>query len=416
MDCTIISIGTELSLGLVLDTNSKYIADSLYSLGIEVKYIHTLRDDQEEISNIVKFSLNQTELIVISGGLGPTDDDLTRKGVADALGLKLTRDKGLDETSLKFIRKIKAESVKERLLRQSFIPEGSLSFKPRVGSASGFGIEHKGRWVFCIPGVPREMEDMLENNVIPKIKEIKSRNKEKISIKKEILMTTDISETEIENSIKDLLMGAGKKNVKIGITAEPGLIKIILISVNHGKYLKEIEKEICKRLGNKVYGKNRVGIGYHLREAIKSVKQPITICTAESITGGLISDMITAIPGSSDYFLGGIVSYSNYAKTKLLDVTETIIANKGAVSKEVCLEMAKGAKKQFGSDFSLAVTGYAGPEGEKVGLAYCCILYPDNSHELFEKKFVGTRKDIKFRTAQFIINRLRIRLKENFRL
>ncbi len=417
MDCTIISIGTELSLGLVLDTNSQYIADALYSLGIEVKYIHTLRDNKEEISNTVRFSLSQTDLIVISGGLGPTDDDITRVAVAEALGTKLIRDKSLDETSLKFIKKIKTEVIKNRLLRQSYVLKGSYSFKPRVGSASGFGKEYNGKWVFCIPGVPREMKDMFNKDVIPKIKEIRKNNNKKISIKKHILMTTDISETEIETRIRDLLIEAEKTNIKIGITANPGLIKVILISMSdNDKNLGKIEKEIKNRLGDNVYGKNNPEIGYHLKKIIKLANKKITISTAESITGGLIGNMITAVPGSSEYFLGGLISYSNDAKIKLLDIDKKIIKNHGAVSKQTCLEMAKGSKEKFSSGFALSATGYAGPEGEDVGLVYCCVLCPDNSYEIFEKKFVGIRGDIKFRTSQFILNRLMIAIRRGFGL
>ena len=418
MNLSIISIGTELTLGLILNENSRYIAERITDLGIECKYMYTVSDNSDEISNTLRQSLKYSDLIIISGGLGPTDDDVTRSAVASALNLKLIRDRNLDSTSLKFVRKPKSKRITERLLRQSYIPAGSFPIKPELGSASGFRIELDGRkYIFCIPGVPKEMRSMFEKEVVPFLKRRLTNKDLKgnvFKIRKSTLLTTDISETEIEEKIKEIAGEARNIGVQIGITADPGLTKIILVAqstdiVEAGRNLKRIEEKISGKLGNYFYGKDDTLISDNLKEAIARIRGNLTISIAESITGGLISSIVTDTPGSSKFFLGSIVSYSDYSKIKLLDIDKSVLKRYGAVSREVCLNMARKVREIFDSDYSLSVTGYAGPEAEsgRVGLVYCCILGPSGYEKVFEKNFPGTRYEIKFRTAQFILNELR---------
>lgn len=419
MDCSIISIGTELSLGLILNRNSKYIAERMTGLGIECRYMFTVSDKAGDISKILKQSLKYSNLLIISGGLGPTDDDITRSAVASVLNLKLVRDRSLDRTSLKFIRNKKSKEITERLLRQSYIPENSIPVKPRVGSASGFVVYPDNRKIIiCVPGVPKEARSMFECDIVPILKDIIKKRKIKTgksNLRKSTLLTTDISETEIEEKIKDVVGKAKKLDVKVGITADPGLIKIIITTKSEDagkadKNLKIIEDEICSKLGSYYYGKNNTLISDNLKEAITKMGDDFTICTAESITGGLISSIITDTPGSSKYFLGGIVSYSNYSKKKLLNIKKSDLEGHGTVSSETCIDMARNAKEIFKSDYAVSVTGFAGPEAEnrKLGLVYCCILGPGGYKKVFEKRFPGTRQEIKFRTTQFVLNELRM--------
>ena len=418
MNCSIISIGTELNLGLILNRNSKYIAEKMTDLGIECRFMFTVGDKTDDISKVLKQSLENSDLIIISGGLGPTDDDITREAVASVLNLKLIRNKSLDQSSLKFIKRTKNKKIHQRLLRQSFIPENSFPIKPRVGSASGFGIQlDDGKIIFCLPGVPKEVRSMFDCDVIPFLKNIiKKRHIEtdRLKLRKTTLLTTDISETEIEEKIKNVVSKADKIGVKICITADPGLIKIIIVaksadSREADKKLKIVEDEICIKLGNYFYGKNNTLISENLKEAIAKMGDSLTVCTAESITGGLISSIITDTPGSSKFFLGGIVSYSDYSKIKLLDIDKDVLKKQGAVSRVVCINMARKAKEIFKSDYAISVTGFAGPEAEdrKLGLVYCCVLGPDDYEKVFKKRFLGSRQEIKFRTTQFVLNEIR---------
>jgi nicotinamide-nucleotide amidase len=419
INCSILTIGTELTLGLILNQNSQYIAERIAELGLECSLVMTVGDRSEDIENGLKYALSHSNSVIISGGLGPTDDDLTRNAVAGALGLKLVKNDKLDNTSLRFVRKKKTPEIRKRLLRQSYIPEGSIPIVPLLGSASGFRVELKPdeKYVFCIPGVPKEMKSMMDNDVLPFLSEMinnKQINKKLAGIRKSTLLTTDISETEIEEKIKDITIQAGNLGIDIGITASPGLIKIILISRSSDdktaeKNLKEIEGKISSKIGSALYGKNESLISDNLKDAISKTGKDITISTAESITGGLISSIITDTPGSSNFFRGGIISYSNFAKENILKINREIIERNGAVSPAVCLAMAEEAKRIFRSDYALSVTGYAGPdyEDDRLGQVYCSILGPDGFKVVYERKFLGSRTEIKFRTTQFVLNKLR---------
>jgi competence/damage-inducible protein CinA C-terminal domain len=428
---SILSIGTELNLGLILNTNSKYIAETLTELGLENNYMLTVRDDIRDISNALKICIKNSDIVIISGGLGPTDDDVTREAVADFLSEKLIRLEELDKTSLKFLKFIKNDEIIQNLKRQSFIPESCIPIRPRVGSASGFIVDKDEKLIFSIPGVPREMKDMFDHDVISYIKNyLKARGYGKaqdsvneagtsknLFTKKTVLLSTDISESQMEFSIRDIKPHAKDLNVEIGVTANPGLIKIMLIARSASakkceKNLKVIEAMIREVIGEHIYWKGDGAIGDSIGKAIKDSGRSITLATAESITGGLISSLITDTPGSSEYFKGSIVSYSIFSKSDILGVNKETIDEEGAVSSKVCLEMAKRAKTIFNSDFSISATGIAGPtspqEGKVIGMVYAGIAGPDNYSAIYEKQFIGTRADIKFRTAQFILNRLRL--------
>jgi nicotinamide-nucleotide amidase len=424
MICSIISIGTELNLGLILDVNSKYIAERVTDLGIECRYMFTVSDSVNDISDALVRSLECSDMVIINGGLGPTDDDVTKKAVASSLGLNLVRDKSLDNYSMRFVRDRKEKDIIKRLLRQSYLPEKSFPIKPRLGSASGFRIETEdGKFIICMPGVPKEMRSMFEEDVAAFLKDIIKRdalNRTGIKIRKSILLTTDISEAEVEERIKEIIGPAEKINIQIGITAEPGLIKIILVAkaaddVIADRNLKKIEKKISDRLGNYFYGKDNSLISDNLKKAISKAKDKLTISVAESMTGGLISSIITDTPGSSEFFSGGVVSYSVSSKVNLLGIKRNDIEKYGVVSEEICIEMAKKVKDIFGSDYSLSVTGFAGPGSEiiKAGLVFCGIIGPDGYEKVFKKVFPGSRVEIKFRTAQFILNELRLAIIES---
>lgn len=423
MKAAIICIGTELNLGLVLNTNATYISEKLAENGIECNLIVTIEDNELDISNALNYSINQSDLIIISGGLGPTDDDITRKAVSNTLGVKLYKDDNLDFTSLRFIKKVLTEELKSRLLRQSYIPEGSVPIVPEIGSASGFIINFKNKWIFSIPGVPKEMKDMFDNKVLPELIDLSFKSsKDNLKIKRKILLTTGISESEIEEHIKEIYVECETLGVKIGITATPGLIKLIVISKSasdeiNNKNIEIISEKIREKINGFIYGENEDKVAESLKKSILACEKKITISTAESVTGGLISSMISDVPGSSQYFNGGIISYSNESKVNLLGVDREDIKKYGAVSREVCIKMALSSKKIFNSDYSISVTGFAGPtvneKGKDIGIVYSCIAKPDGEIKIFENKFIGTRTEIKFRISQFVLNMLRKEIENN---
>ncbi len=433
MKFSIVSIGTELNLGLILNTNSKYITEMLTELGLECNYMVTVRDNFDDIENALRKAINHSEIIIISGGLGPTDDDLTRSAVARTLNKDLVKVESLDETSLRFLKWLKNKNIEETLKRQSFIPEGSIPIIPRIGSASGFIIKlgpdydkeavGSNKWIFSIPGVPKEMKDMLDNDVIPFLKRIIDESGhagdkiEQKFLKKKILLTTDISESEMEFRMKEAKQLAKDLDVEIGVTANPGFIKIMLLTRSNDEKkcdnnLKLIEKKIREVIGDNIYGIGNDIMADGIREAINKKGKKITISVAESVTGGLVSSLLTDAGGSSEFFNGSIVSYSTGAKEEVLNISDDLIAKKGAVSHDVCLKMAQNVKRLFHSDFAVGTTGIAGPgspeKDKKVGLVYCSLVGPDGLSEVYEKNFIGTRTEIKFRAAQFILNKLRL--------
>lgn len=425
MKSAIICIGTELNLGLILNTNATYISEKLAENGIECNLIITIKDDEKDISDALNYSLSQSDLIIISGGLGPTDDDITRKAVSKTLGLKLYKDDSLDETSLRFIKRVLTDELKNRLLRQSFIPEGSNPIIPNIGSASGFiiSLKNKNKWIFSVPGVPKEMKDMFDNAVLPElIKLFDENSRNNFKIKRKILLTTGLSESEIEENIKDIYVEGCKLGVKIGITASPGLIKIIIVSKSPSNEINDKNTEIIsgrirEKINGFIYGENEDLVAEALKKSILGYGEKITISTAESLTGGLISSMISDVSGSSEYFSGGIISYSSYSKIKLLDVKESDLEKYGAVSRQVCMQMAMSSKKIFNSDYGISVTGFAGPTvnepGKEIGLVYSCIAKPNGDAKIYESRFMGTRTEIKFRVCQFILNMLRTEIENN---
>ncbi|MHB8276237.1 MAG: CinA family nicotinamide mononucleotide deamidase-related protein [Candidatus Humimicrobiaceae bacterium] len=425
MKSAIICIGTELNLGLILNTNATYISEKLAENGIECNLIITIKDDEKDISDALNYSLSQSDLIIISGGLGPTDDDITRKAVSKTLGLKLYKDDSLDETSLRFIKRVLTDELKNRLLRQSFIPEGSNPIIPNIGSASGFiiSLKNKNKWIFSVPGVPKEMKDMFDNAVLPELIKLSDENsRNNFKIKRKILLTTGLSESEIEENIKDIYVEGCKLGVKIGITASPGLIKIIIVSKSPSNEINDKNTEIIsgrirEKINGFIYGENEDLVAEALKKSILGYGEKITISTAESLTGGLISSMISDVSGSSEYFSGGIISYSSYSKIKLLDVKESDLEKYGAVSRQVCMQMAMSSKKIFNSDYGISVTGFAGPTvnepGKEIGLVYSCIAKPNGDAKIYESRFMGTRTEIKFRVCQFILNMLRTEIENN---
>ena len=424
MKTSIICIGSEINLGLITNTNATYIAQKLSEIGIESNIIISVKDLKDDIKNAIDFCMDHSDIIVLSGGLGPTEDDITREAVAEVFDLKLIKNDFLDNTSLRFIRKDINNKLRKKLLKQSYIPESSQPITPNIGSASGFEIflGKKNKWLFSIPGVPKEMKDMIDNNVIKRIMDIlESRKENNEKILKKVLLTTGISESEIEEKISDIYGIAAKLDVEIGITASPGIIRLIIVSKSLSdeaniENVSKIRSMLVERLDEFFYGEENMLISESLRDTLLKSKKKLSISAAESMTGGLISQMITDVPGSSQYFKGSIISYSDFSKIKLLGIEEKILKKYGAVSAQVCRKMALNAKNIFNSDYSVSISGFAGPEADNInniGLTFIAIAMPDESIKVFKLKFIGTRAEIKYRASQFALNKLRLQIQKS---
>ena len=412
MKAEIISTGTELLLGQILNTNSQYLSEKMSSLGIDLYFHSTVGDNKARLKGQLNISLDRSDLIIITGGLGPTLDDLTKETVADTLGVEMF----LHQESLieieKFFKQIGKEMPRNNK-KQALFPKGSLIVPNVWGTAPGAIIEHKGKIVIILPGPPKEMQPMFEATVEPWLKTKTSKEHGQFLVSK-VLRLYGLGESAVEEAIQDLiekqanptiapLYKGGEINLRITAKASN------LDEIN--RLLAKTEVEIRSRLQDYIFGVDDQSLGKVVGQLLST--QNKTISLAESCTGGLISSNLTDVPGSSAYFMYGLVTYSNEAKTGILGVKEKTLNDFGAVSSQIAKEMAEGVKKIGPTDIGVAVTGIAGPDGgtpeKPVGLVYIA-LADENGCSVTKNQFAGDREAVKVLTANAALNMMRKRL------
>ena len=382
----LMAVGTELLLGQLNDTNTVFVAQSLASAGIDVYGTHAIGDNRGRISGAMRAALERVDGIITTGGLGPTVDDVTKEAVADALDLDLE----LHEPSLKQMQDFFAQmgrEMRENNRKQAYVPRGSLVLENPRGTAPGFvAFGSHGKFIACMPGVPREMRPMLTDVLIPFLRE---RYGIVDAIYTRVLHTVNLGESEIDHRIDDLFRAG--ENPKIAVLAHEGLCDVkIMAKAQSAEQAQEIiapiEVQVRERLNGFVFGADHASLASVVHDLLQTGGN--TIAVAESCTGGRISAALTAVPGSSRSFLGGIVAYDNAVKRAELGVNEQTLERFGAVSEETAKEMATGARVRLGTSYALATTGIAGPDGgtdeKPVGLVWFAI---DAGGELHSYKF-----------------------------
>jgi len=406
----IISTGTEILLGKTLNTSAFYLTGQLTGLGVEVRYHTTVGDHRERLYNAVQEALSRSNMVVLTGGLGPTADDLTKEIIAKAFNVKMN----LDIDSLNSLKDFyQNKEIPPESLKQAYFPEGSIVLPNDFGTAPGVILEKDGKICIVLPGPPTELKHMFEKYALPKLQAILQNNGQKMFVK--VLKVFGLTESELERELDDFR----QKDVLSITLLDKHTYMDLRLTVREtdekkaNEILAEAESAIRERLGNKVFGvdeeSHSLVVGRLLRQ------RQLTLATAESCTGGLLGGAITAEAGSSDYYLGGVISYANEVKQNLIDVNETSLQSHGAVSELVAKEMAEGVRKRFGSDIGLATTGIAGPGGgtttKPVGLVYIALAH--RKGVLVEKKqFSGNRQLIRNMTVESALNMLRIFLME----
>lgn len=410
MKAEIIATGTELLLGQTLNTSAHYLTGKLSSLGIEVDYHITVGDNAERIEVSLRQALGRSELVVTTGGLGPTVDDLTKELAAKVLGLEME----LDQASLKHVEDffaLRKAAMPESNRKQAYFPKGAMILPNPVGTAPGAIITKDGKTVVILPGPPFEMQPMFENHVQRELERIVGPDAERMNVR--VLKIFGMGESAIEEVIADLM---NKPNPTMALLAKRAEMHVRLVARSGDakearQILDRAEVEIRSRLGDKVFGRDEesmIGlVGKTLRE------RGLTVATAESCTGGLVGAALTQEPGSSDFYLGGVVSYDNAVKEKMLGVGQQSLEENGAVSPEVAKEMAAGARARLGTDLALATTGIAGPDGgsdaKPVGLVYIGLATPQGI-EAKKFQFYGGRDSVRALTVQAALNWLRLYL------
>lgn len=392
MRIEIISIGDELRLGEIADTNAQYIGARLSAHGIELARTVLVGDDREEIASAFREALSRADVVLATGGIGPTEDDLTREGLADALGAELVE---LPEAREMIARRKKDQPLSEMDLRQARAPRwdtgrADLIPNPR-GSAPGLRAELRGSLVFVMPGVPHEMKGMFEEAVLPDVLARAPAGGRAVRH----LIVFGVREAEIAARVKGL---DAEHSVRIGTCATDGVITVrVLACADTDESASEradaAAGEISRRLGEGVVAEGDRSIAAVV--AAEAMEGNVTLAVAESCTGGMIAERLVAVPGVSSVLLEGVVAYSNGAKVRRLGVPAELLQEKGAVSREVALAMAEGARRASGADVSVAVTGVAGPGGgmdeKPVGLVYFAAssgLGSEVFSEVIERRFI----------------------------
>jgi len=408
---SIVTVGNEILSGYVVNTNTAYLAGKLLETGVCVVSEHTAGDEEEAIIKALRLAADEADLIIVTGGLGPTEDDLTREALARFLETELELDKKLLQ-KIEGIFRGRGISMSANNKRQAFIPKGATAIANIIGTAAGIRAEWKGKIIFVMPGVPYEMKLMFEKSILPEIKKIQDK-KGGVKVIRKINCFGE-GESKIAEMLGDL--GSRERNPQINYTVDCGTVTIHITTTGRDrKEAEELadkdEKNITKRLGKLIFSKGDLSLEEVVGELL--VQKGKTIATAESCTGGLLAKMITDAAGASRYFLQGWVTYSNSAKIKELGVEADIIERNGAISEETAAAMAKGARQKSGADYTIAITGIAGPEGgseqKPVGLVFISV---DSEGGTDTKKFVfrGDRASIRKRAAKTALNLLRLKL------
>ncbi|MBX9852532.1 MAG: competence/damage-inducible protein A [Cytophagaceae bacterium] len=408
----IITIGDEILFGHITDTNSQWISDELSKAGVRIIQKTSVGDDARRIREALSEAEQRVQIILITGGLGPTNDDITKKTLAGYFNSPLILNKQALEDVTAFFKK-KGKELSDLNKTQALLPEACIYIRNEMGTAPGMWFDKKDKVIVSMPGVPFEMKAMTTGRIIPMLKE---KFNPAFIVHKEV-KTVGIGESYLSEKIKDWEEKL-PSYIKLAYLPSYGEVKLRLTASGKDqvRLKKEIEEQINllqKIAGNYIYGYDQDTLPKVVGEMLR--EQKITIATAESCTGGLISYFITSIPGSSDYFHGGLVAYSNEIKQNILGVKPETLNQFGAVSEETVKEMAEGAKTKFHTGIGLASSGIAGPGGgtseKPVGTVWLALA--DNKKTIAKKLSLGNDREINMRLAAVaVLNLLRETLTE----
>lgn len=387
MNVELLSVGTELLLGEILNTNAKYLSEELSVMGLNVYYQTTVGDNPDRLKKAVETAFSRADMIIVTGGLGPTQDDITKEVIAEYMGFTLEFDEDSFENMKEYFAKNR-RNMPHSNKKQAMMPKGGIILKNTCGTAPGCILEKDGKTAVILPGPPSEMKAMFEE-----AKKYIS-GKEKIYTKN--IRVFGIGESIVAEMLDDLISRGGKLTVApYALTGEVRLR--IAVKTNNEKeaeeILKTITEEIKNRLGDVVYNCNDDSLPKTVVDLLR--EKNLTISAAESCTGGSFAKMITDISGASSILNESYVTYAPESKIKLVGVLKETIDKYTVVSPEVAKEMAEGVKNVASSDIGVAFTGYAGPEGDDVGLVYMAVSF-DGKTEVKELRLTGNRDKIRY--------------------
>jgi len=411
----IVTIGTEILLGHLTDTNSGFIARNLADVGVDVFAKHSVGDNTDRLAIMLEDALGRADGVITTGGLGPTVDDLTKDAVARAVGVDLA----LHEPSLQALEAFFAplgRAMTENNRRQAILPVGSVVLENPHGTAPGFiALRADGKFVASMPGVPREMKPMLKERLIPWLSE---RFHLRSAIYTKTLHTVGIPESQLDAKIEDLFRAS--ENPKIAVLAHGGRVDVKVMAKADSReaadaLMDPVANELRSRIGAGYFGDDETTLESAIVATLKA--RNLTIATAESCTGGAVADALVGVPGASAVFNGGVVAYANSVKISALGVSPKTLDEHGAVSDEVAIEMARGARERMGVSIGLSTTGVAGPDGgtaeKPVGLVVFGYADETGAAEAIRFTFPGNRTDIRNRATTAALSLVWRRLDRN---
>ena len=410
MKIELLTIGDELLLGFTLDTNAAYLARALAAIGVEIVHRTTVGDDADRIAAAVSDAIERTGAVITTGGLGPTADDRTRPAIAKLFGRELVRDDAIvAQIEARFWR-MSATKMPETNIVQAMVPAGARVLENRHGTAPGLWIEDaQGRWVAMLPGVPREMRGLTNDTIIPLLRE--RVGAAPIAIVSRTLRTTGIGESALAERLGDLAKGVDGLSLAFLPGWEGADLRLTSRSLPPDAAARALDaaaQMLREVAGPVVYGEEDDDLAALVLGMCR--ERGRTIATGESCTGGLLGARITAIPGSSDVYHGGIVAYDNSVKTKLLGVSDVTLSEHGAVSEQVAREMAEGCARELGTDIGIGITGIAGPGGgtpeKPVGTVWIAVAGVGETRSL-GRVYVGDREEIRLRATQAALDLVR---------
>lgn len=414
----LINIGDELLIGQVVNTNAAFIGQQMTAAGFELTDVITIGDDGPAIREAVERAMSKTDVVLMTGGLGPTKDDITKKVICDIFQRKLV----IDEATLKQVTEMFAArgmELTETNRQQAAVPEGCVVLTNTLGTAPGLWLEKDGKVLISLPGVPFEMEKLIKDEVLPRLKAGKFRSS---SLLYKVVQCTNITESGLSDMLEEYEKQL-PEGFKLAYLPKPGIIRLRLTA--EGNDTEQMQTTLDQQfdlLKQQVAEYAFTDEDIELEEVVGRllVKTGKTMATAESCTGGYIAHLITSVPGSSRYFQGSLVSYSNDIKRDLLNVREDNLKRRGAVSEPVVSDMALNAMGLFDVDYTIATSGIAGPDGgtpeKPVGTVWIAVATPVR---LATKEFrFGSRmgrKQIIERAARAALNMLRIEIEKDLR-
>ena len=415
MKCEVISIGDELLIGQTINTNASWIGEQLNNLGFNVSHGAVISDNKEDIISALKNAANRSDVIIITGGLGPTKDDITKYTLTEYFNTSLELNKDIETSIIAYFKSVNRPILKSNL-DQALLPKSCQVLSNSRGTASGMWFEKNNIIYISLPGVPYEMKGIMKEHVIPKL--LSKMSGETVLVNKTI-RTHGMGESFLAEIIKSWEDNLGSDNINLAYLPSPGIVKLRLSIIGSDKLILEKKlddaiDELKALIPDQIYGYGNVTMEGIVGNLLKD--RELTVATAESCTGGSVSKMLTSISGSSSYFNGSIVSYTNQSKVDLLNVNNNDIEKFGAVSQQVVEQMAEGVRNKLHTDYGISTSGIAGPSGgtkeKPVGTVWIAVA---SKNRIVSKKLkLGYNRERNIHVSSLsVLNLLRLELLKN---